>query len=330
MRKNLTYLAVSVTLLVAGFVGAVAVVPSAHGDESTTTTVADTSSTTTTTVPGPPDLCTDPARPATCRVWSFRDPWTGRPPLVMTTTVPLTGAAAGQIAYVSWVRTEGTILALYPGYKGPGPTSLTRGPEMVPTSNRGRLLATFNSGFYEADAAAGFYTAGRLYHPMVRGLATLVRYQDGNVDIVNWTGSARPTPDVLMARQNLHLMVNNGAVTPATANNALWGDTLYGAAAVWRTGAGIDANGNLLYVAAPDQTSASMAALLASLHLVRAMQLDINPAWPIFNVYNGPGARGAVMTVPNPNQIPGRFLYSSTKDFFAVYVAHRPGEPQPW
>ena len=83
-------------------------------------------------------------------------------------------------------------------------------------------------------------------------------------------------------------------------------------------------------MAAPAQTSASLAALMAKIHAVRAMQLDINPEWPIFNVYNGPGARGATLTVPNPNQIPGRFLYSSTKDFFAVFVAHRPGEPQPW
>ena len=48
---------------------------------------------------------------------------------------------------------------------------LPRGPEQVPAGNRSRLLATFNSGFYEKDAAAGFYTNGLLYHPMIRGLA---------------------------------------------------------------------------------------------------------------------------------------------------------------
>jgi hypothetical protein len=46
--------------------------------------------------------------------------------------------------------------------------------------------------------------------------------------------------------------------------------------------------------------------------------------------YAAPGAQGPSLFVPNPNQIPGRFLYSSTKDFFAVFKAARPGEAQPW
>ena len=304
---------------------ALTLVPSARGEDTTTTSTAPT--TTTIPVAAPPDICSDPTRPDTCRTWAFRDPWTGRPPLVMTTTYPLGGGLAGQFAYVSWIRTEGTIIGLYPGYKGPGPTSLSRGPMMVPTSNRGRLLATFNSGFYFEDCPAGFYAAGRLYHPMVNGLATLVRYTDGHVDIITWHGPARPTADIQMARQNLGMLVNNGTPTAASAINSRWGVTLGGVPAVWRTALGIDENGNLMYLAAPAQTSASLAALMAKIHAVRAMQLDINPEWPIFNVYNGPGARGATLTVPNPNQIPGRFLYSSTKDFFAVFVAHRPGEP---
>jgi hypothetical protein len=60
-------------------------------------------------------------------------------------------------------------LALYPGYEEPGPSALPRGPEMVPPSAYPRLLATFNSGFYEKDAPEGFYVNHTLYFPMVKG-----------------------------------------------------------------------------------------------------------------------------------------------------------------
>jgi hypothetical protein len=70
--------------------------------------------------------------------------------------------------------------------------------------------------------------------------------------------------------------------------------------------------------------------VMVKLHVVRAMQLDINPEWPIFVSYGAAGAQTPSLFVPNPNQVPGRFLYSSTKDFFAVFVSRRPGEAQPW
>jgi hypothetical protein len=233
-------------------------------------------------------------------------------------------------AYAAWINTSTTGIALYPGYKGPGPSTLPRGPQMIPPSGRSRLLAAFNSGFYEADAAAGFFTHHTLYFPMVKGAATLIQYQDGSVDIKAWDGGKRPGTDVLMARQNLSLLINDSLPTKSTSNNALWGATLHGVPAVWRTALGIDAQGNLIYAAAPAQTSHSLALLMSKLHVVRAMQLDINPAWPIFVTYANRGAKGPSLFVPNPNQVSTRFLYSSTKDFFAVFALKSAGEPQPW
>lgn len=247
----------------------------------------------------------------------------------MTSFAPLSAQPAVR-AYASWIRTSSTDLALYPGYEGPGATTLPRGPEMVPPSSRSRLLATFNSGFYEQDQAAGFYVNHTLYFPMVKGLATVVRYTNGSVDVVSWSGGVRPGPNVVMARQNLPLLVNNAQATPLASDNAAWGLTLHGALAVWRTALGIDANGNLVYVAVSDVTAAQLASTMVELHVLRAMELDINPEWPIFVTYATPGAKGPSLDVPNPNQIPGRFLYPSTKDFFAVFVAGRTGEAQPW
>ncbi len=267
-----------------------------------------------------------------CRPWKPMDAWSGRPFAVLTTTFAPSAQAPTVVAYVAWIRTSRTLLSLYPGYEGPGATSpgVNRGPEMVPPAASTDLLATFNSGFYEADGAGGFYTHHTLYFPMIKGLATVVRYTNGKVNVVSWSGGARPGATVLMARQNLPLLVSNARATPLSSQNQMWGLTLHGLAAVWRTALGVDARGNLLYVAAPAQPSSSLASIMVRLHAGSALELDINPEWPIFVTYAARGARGPALFVPNPNQIPNRFLYSSTKDFFAEYISQHPGAPQPW
>ncbi|MGZ4481103.1 MAG: phosphodiester glycosidase family protein, partial [Gaiellales bacterium] len=252
------------------------------------------------------------------------------PPAVFLTTFSPDPADPSTIAYAAWFRSDRTQLALYPGYKGPGPSALPRGPEMVPPAARSRLLATFNSGFYEADSPGGFYVHGELFHPMIRGLATVVQYRDGRVDVARWRGGPRPRSDIVVARQNMPLFVVAGRPNPSLDVSERWGVTLHGAPAVWRTALGVDRRGNLIYVAAANQTAPSLAQLLIRVGAVRGMQLDINPEWPILVTYGGRGASAPKLFVPNPNQIPNRFLYSSTKDFFAIYT--RRGVPviTPW
>jgi hypothetical protein len=268
--------------------------------------------------PPPVTPVVTPAQPGEGQ-WTAVDTWDAGPPSVLTTTFRPDPTQPTIVAYATWIRTSTTQFALYPGTTRPRPPPLGRGPEMVPPAAYPDLLATFNSGFYEADGAAGFYTNGTLYYPMINGLATVVSYADGLVDIVDWQGGPTPGPDVVTARQNLPLLVDDGAVTPSAGNGSAWGLTLHGAPAIWRTGLGIDANGNLMYVAAPAQTAVSLGRILVEMGAVRGMELDINPEWPIFVTYSGPGATGPTLFVPNPNQVADRFLYPSTKDFFAVF-----------
>jgi hypothetical protein len=117
------------------------------------------------------------------------------------------------------MRAAATQMALYLGYEGPGPTSLDRGPEMVPLAARSTLLSTFNSGFYEKDGSAGFYTHRTLFFPMVKGLGTVVEYANGSYDVMAWQGGPTPGSSVAMARQNLPLIVDNGHATTPTANH---------------------------------------------------------------------------------------------------------------
>lgn len=310
---------------------------------STTTAPAPpqtTGTTTTTTLPKPkprPPLyepppvkpLITPALPGEGK-WTAVDTWAKGPPSILTTTFRTDPAQPSTVAYCAWFRASTTLFALYLGYKGPGPTALARGPEMVPLSGRPDLLSTFNSGYYEQDDPAGFYTHGTLYYPMVKGHATAITYKDGRVDIIDWQGGTSPGPDVLMARQSLTLIVDGGRPTPKSALPYLWGPTLYGAPEVWRTGLGIDRQGNLIYVAAPAQTAASLAQIFVDLGAVRAMQTDINPEWPILITYGGPGAASPSIFVPNPASIPDRFLFPATKDFFAIYLRVPGMTQQPW
>jgi hypothetical protein len=272
--------------------------------------------------------------PAHDGVWRRVDRWSGSPPVVLLTTLRFDSSVASHEVYIAWIRTSRVQVGLYPGTanpSGPSTNGRDRGATMVPLAGRRRLLVTFNSGFYTNGRAGGFYTHGVLYQPMTRGAATIVQYRDGRIDVIAWSGGAHPDASIVMARQNLLLLVRNGRPYRGLATSSSWGATLGGVPGVWRTGAGVDAHGNLLYVAAPDQTAQSLARLLVRAGAVRAMELDINPEWPVLIHYDARGARRAALDLPNPMQTPQRFLTPSLKDFFAVYL--RPAAsmpPLPW
>jgi hypothetical protein len=238
-------------------------------------------------------------------------------PIQITTFRP-DPASPGVVAYVAWIDHTRTRLALYPGYANP-PIASPRGSGEVPYGQRWRLLATFNGGFKWTTGPAGFLINGRADEPLVAGLGTLVAHADGRVDVVRWHGP--PTLHSLMlARQNLPLIVDGGKPNPNVGNVSMWGATLGGGAAVWRTALGIDRHGNLLYAAADQQTPASLAALMIHVGAVRAIELDINPEWASFNGYAGRGGRNPIKLVPNPQQSAERWLSPDSRDFFAVYT----------
>jgi hypothetical protein len=189
----------------------------------------------------------------------------------------------------------------------------------VPFGQRGRLLATFNSGFTYKDGRGGFAVNGSTATPLRDGQGTVVAYRDGRVDVISWRGRPNPGRAVVLARQNLPLLVNQGRPNPTIDNGSSWGNTLGNAVRVWRSGVGIDRHGNLLYAAADYQTARTLAAILVHAGAVRAIELDINPEWPSFITYPLPGGRDPVKLVPNYQQPATRYLVPDDRDFFAVY-----------
>src|SRR5689334_3651457 len=251
-------------------------------------------------------------------VWKGTGPVVnGRPPVLLTTFRPMTDYPR-IVAYVAWFDHTRTAAAWYPGRYEP-PNAPVRGPMEIPYDQRWRLLATFNGGFIYKDGNNGSSIGGRGYEPLKQGLATLIGYTDGHVNVTTWHGGPVAGPQVAFARQSLPLIVDNGRLNPALNDSSQWGYTLGNATRVWRTGAGIDRHGNLIYAAADWQTVTSLAKLLQHAGAVRAMQLDINPEWPTLITYRHSHGLQPDRIVPNYQQSPSRYLVPDDRDFFAIY-----------
>ena len=270
----------------------------------------------------PPDIppVLSPALPGEGR-WVPAETWSGSGSPVQIAQFRSDPSYPQMVAGVAWIDTRRTFLQLYPGQLEPSVT-LPRGPMEVPAAMRPRLLATFNSGFKLADSGGGFALDGRTYAPLKDGLATLIGYADGRVDVQAWSGSTVVPPGVQYARQDLPLIVSGGRPNPNLSDGPEWGATLGNAIRVWRSGVGVDQNGNLIYAAADNQTVASLAEILIRAGAIRAMQLDINSYWVSFISYGQSGAGDPSSLLPAMTRGPYRYLLPDDRDFFAVFLRH--------
>ncbi|MDQ6778176.1 MAG: phosphodiester glycosidase family protein [Actinomycetota bacterium] len=243
----------------------------------------------------------------------------GSKPPVLVTSFRSDPLYPQMVAGVAWIDHTRASVQLYPGLQEPA-VKLRRGPMEVPVASRGRLVATFNSGFKLQDSGGGFALGGRTYAPLKNGFATIVGYTDGRTDVVSWTGGPDVGPTVLYARQNLPLIVNNGRPNPNLSDGPQWGATLGNAIRVWRSGLGVDSQGNLIYAAANYQTVGSLAKVLIHAGAVRAMELDINSYWVSFISYRFPDAVNPANLLGAMNRSRYRYLTQDDRDFFAVYL----------
>jgi hypothetical protein len=246
-------------------------------------------------------------------------PGGARPPVLITSYRPNPDYPQ-LVAGVAWIDHTRASVHLYPGLQEPAVSLPSRGPMEVPRALRGGLVATFNSGFKLADSNGGFAYHGHTYATMHDGIATIVGYRSGRVDIVAWNGGPDAGPNVVFARQDLPLIVNHGQPNPNLSDGPEWGATLGNKVFVWRSAVGIDRHGNLIYAAAPDQTVASLAQIMVHAGAVRAMELDINSYWPSFITYRFRGAKQPANLLSAMVRSPLRYLTPDDRDFFAVYL----------
>lgn len=251
-------------------------------------------------------------------VWHAASATAGREPPVLLTTFRSDPEYPQFVAGVAWIDSRRTHLSYMPGLAEP-PEIAHRGPAEVPPALRHSVVATFNGGFPLETSNAGLIYRGETVAPMVNGIATLVEYRGGRIDIVRWHDGEKPVPGIWFAKQNLPPIIYEGRLNPNLSDGPEWGDTVNNAIRVWRSGLGVDARGNLIYVAADNQTVGSLAEILKRAGAVRALELDINEDWTSFISYRLPGAVEPSNLLPEMLRPDTRYLTPDERDFFAVY-----------
>jgi len=134
-------------------------------------------------------------------------------------------------------------------------------------------------------------------------------------------------PTVVSVRQNLDLLVTNGAPVPGldATTTTRWGATVGNAVYVWRSGLGVTADGALVYVGGPGLNITDLANLLARAGAVRGMELDINTTWVNYTTFDpstttGPaqGTNGSLL-VPQMSGTTARYFQTWwSRDFLTM------------
>ena len=132
------------------------------------------------------------------------------------------------VAGVAWMDTKLLAAKLYAGTTIPGNAPSTFAEAPITGAALTTLDAAFNSGFRMQDADGGFYLDGVTSVALRPGAASLVIDDAGNVNIGAWGTDVTMTPTTAAVRQNLDLIVDNGAPVPGldANDNHRWGFTL--------------------------------------------------------------------------------------------------------
>lgn len=211
------------------------------------------------------------------------------------------------------------------GTQQPGGPIGKPGPGMIPKDivNSGKLVAAFDGGFQYKDGAFGMIVGNTTYLPLKNDLGTLVGYKDGSLKIVDYQGQPFGN-DVDFIRQNCPMLIDNGAITVTNQRDKeFWGRLAAGTVDIytWRSGIGLTAKGNLIFAVGNNLTPLTLAAALKSAGAVNAIQLDINPIWVRFNIFEPNGAGKYISTTLTKDLQDGskQYLNGYQKDFFYVY-----------
>ena len=193
----------------------------------------------------------------------------------------------------------------------------------VPPGQLDNLVATFNSGFKMRDAQGGYYARDRVARPLREGAASLVIDRAGRISVDMWGRDNHLGSDIAAVRQNLSLIVDNKAPVPGLGDNAggRWGSTRNQMQYTWRSALGVDAAGNLYYVAGDQLTLMTLARALADTGAVRGMELDMHPA--MVHLFSYRHSTGAASLTPSPllTEMRGpadRYLSPDRRDFIML------------
>jgi hypothetical protein len=228
-------------------------------------------------------------------------------------------------AVVSVVKLDMTRLTIgsVAGTVEPGGKVGKYGPGKVPKAivQSGNLVAAFDGGFQYRDGAYGMIVDNTTYLPLKNNLGTLVGYENGNIQIIDYTGQDLGS-NISFVRQNGPMLIKGGDIVVANPDSTeTWGRVVGSDMYTWRSGIGITQNGQLLFAAGNDLSPQTLAQALQLAGAVNAIQLDINPHWVRFNIFESNGNGTYNSTPLNKDMADGskEYLNGYQKDFFYIY-----------
>lgn len=203
------------------------------------------------------------------------------------------------------------------------------------------LVAITNAMWMQRHSrGAGAVFRGKTIYPMVEGMATLIVYTDGSVDVREWT-SEIPMKYVRDARQLRHLIVKDGLVVRSVYRNGRLenseiglgfllgkGEKNYEGERFWyvahRSAFGIRKDGNLVFAIGHHIGTRELAKAMVLSGCERAIHADANPANIVGNLYvRDPSGKLQKKLKLSPEQSGyslRRYDRGYTKDFFAFFV----------
>jgi len=241
-------------------------------------------------------------------------------PAVQTALLRPDAEHTSYLAGVAWMSSKLLRFEQHPGASDPGQLTRWNTGPTVPVAERAALVATFNSGFKIQDAGGAYYQNGRTVGRLTPGAASFVIRKDGTATVAAWGRDAALTPDVVAVRQNLGLLVDGGRLAKNIDANVLstWGATLGSKTYTWRSGVGVTAAGDIVYVVGDALSARSLAVLLQHAGTVRAMELDINRSWISFMWYLHTRSAITPHKIVDFRRPADRYFTVNSRDFFAV------------
>ena len=232
----------------------------------------------------------------------------------------------------------------------------------IEPANQRYLVAVTNALWQTRHAGkGGIILDGQVLKKMEPGVAAIVVYRDGSVDIREWSDEIS-LAEVQAARQLMHLIVKDGRVVTAvekngrlvsseiglgallnedqpviTVSGGYWGEQTYQqlnttSGDLWflanRSAFGVRPDGNLVFAVGHHISTVDLAKALVLAGCVRGMHGDANPGNAVGCLYytdgNGKIINSQGLSPLQDKKAPDRYLTGSyPKDFFAFFRSEK-------
>jgi hypothetical protein len=216
-------------------------------------------------------------------------------------------------------------LGMQAGYEDPKPTIGPPGDGRLPDDPAiyRRVVATFNGAFKTAHGAYGMMVNHRVLLPPVKGGASVIVTDTGEVGLGSWPNSTDIPANIVSFRQNLDPLVEDGVANPTGRN--LWGWQLEGESVMThRSALCVTSAGHLYYAWGDELDGATLGKALRQAGCSYGIHLDMNPAHTgfVFTDVLSPKKQKAELRIADPGMkiALDKYVRSAPKDFFYVMV----------